>query len=211
MTGFVLQDASGVLWSVTMDGAGGFAAPVVVVGFPRSIIVLNDQFGHSWQIVVSTGGVLSTTAFSIPNCGTPKILMAAANSTYWYVSVDNTGAFIIVPAANITPDPVLGTLYPKSVGYPQFTQPGGPGTQTFPAQQTGGSGQTWIEGIPNEIGSGMWTLGCGHWFNSLNIVSSTVAGTTAALLLCPLCHFIGAIVIPYSLIQDPIANPIIFP
>ncbi len=193
-----------------MDGAGGFLPPAVVTNLPPSIVVLNDYTGASWQIAVSSLGVLSTQPFLIKNCGILKILMAAANSTYWYVSVGATGLLVVSPATNVTPDPTLGTLYPKSVGYPQFTQPGGPGTQTFPAQQSGGSGMTWIDGIPNEIGQGLFTAACGHWFNSWDIVSCTVAGVPAALILCPVCHIIQQVVIPYSLIQDPIASPIIF-
>lgn len=193
-----------------MGGAGTFNAPVQITGFPSAIVVLNDKSGHSWKFSVTTGGVLSLTSFSIPNCGVPSVLFAASNSTYWNVATSTAGAFVITAATQVPADPQLGTLYPPAAGYPKYSQPGGPGTPTIPQPQNGGNGMTWVNGIPFEVGSGMFTAGCNDWFNSWDIASCQIAGVTAALILCPVCHYLQQIIIPYLLIQDPIANPIIF-
>jgi hypothetical protein len=80
----------------------------------------------------------------------------------------------------------LGTLYksPISAGVVRWTQPGGPGTLVFPQQQ------------PGEM-IALFSFGCGHWFNNLEVVQeSDGAGGEVAYLICPLCSYIQRAIDP---------------
>ncbi len=92
---------------------------------------------------------------------------------------------------------ILGALYPDSTDvYPVFTQPGGPGTQTFPAQPIGER-------------MGLFNAGCGHWFDAWLVTRSsfldpdTHTVMSVALVLCPLCQFLQQQIIPYERIYGP--------
>jgi hypothetical protein len=102
-------------------------------------------------------------------------------------------------------DPVLGGLYKQPrEGYPVFTQPGGPGTPTVPAQPPIQEVNT--PTIPPYVGPpqeklGRFFPGCGHSIMSFEIVLDSIAGSPAALVLCPLCSFIQNIYQPPSLLD----------
>lgn len=91
--------------------------------------------------------------------------------------------------------PVVGEIFDPQDYNPKFTQPGGPGTAVFPAQQTG------------EL-VGMWFSGCGHSFNAWMVDCVAVAGVPTAVIMCPVCRFCQRLITPFSSIYDP-ANEII--
>jgi hypothetical protein len=63
-------------------------------------------------------------------------------------------------------------------GYPQFTQPGGPGTVALPQQAI------------NEL-NGMFRAGCGHSFNSwLILTQSDPVQGVVKLVCCPVCTYV---------------------
>lgn len=94
-------------------------------------------------------------------------------------------------------DPQVGQLWPLGDDYPTPVQPGGPGTV--------------VTSPPQDIGEkiGMWTTGCGHFFNNWAIYKVAVGGVPSALVCCPLCGYISRIITPYDLINTD-ANAIIF-
>jgi hypothetical protein len=108
-------------------------------------------------------------------------------------------------------DPVLGQLLPEP--YQPFPkQPGGIGTPvTDPVQK------------PDEK-TGMFTAGCGHWFNNYNIQQSSIASGSAPygsgnygdngygvsgsrvavkLACCPLCGYVQQILPVATFDNDP--------
>ena len=97
--------------------------------------------------------------------------------------------------------PAIGTLYtPFEPGnLPSYwSQPGGPGTQVFPAQH------------PGQL-SAQYILGCGHASNILRIweVYDSDTKQQAALVCCAACGYIQQIIEPYSQFQNYIQNPIV--
>jgi hypothetical protein len=83
--------------------------------------------------------------------------------------------------------PVVGAIWNPPSYLPPFTQPGGIGTATFPAQQTG------------EL-VGQWTAGCGHSFQVWNVASVTIAGVQTAVVQCPYCSYVQELISPYDAI-----------
>jgi hypothetical protein len=88
---------------------------------------------------------------------------------------------------------ILGALYPDSTDvYPVFTQPGGPGTQAFPAQPIGER-------------MGLFSSSCLHWFNAWRVQFTSYVDNEdvihqIALVQCPLCGNLQQIIDPASAI-----------
>lgn len=87
-------------------------------------------------------------------------------------------------------DPQIGQLFPED--YQPFPkQPGGQGTPvTDPVQQV-------------DEKCGMFTGGCGHWFNSWCIRQGSVGGVPMKLTCCPLCGYLQAILPVAKFDGDP--------
>lgn len=105
-------------------------------------------------------------------------------------------------------DPIVGTIFrsPNSP-YPAFTQPGGPGTATLPAQPP----QPYenVEGLPPNVvpipyqeQAARFNPGCGHAIQSWEIKCAGVGGVPSAILCCPRCGWVQAIYTPYASIFD---------
>lgn len=116
----------------------------------------------------------------------------------------------MVPCDEYTP----GMIYKKREGYPKAQQPGGPGTAvTAPFQPAAASPPVenptaptvpFYVGLPNEK-LGRFFAGCGHSFNSWEVVIDTVCGQPqqpCALTLCPLCGYIENIYSPASVLLN---------
>jgi hypothetical protein len=85
--------------------------------------------------------------------------------------------------------PVVGEIFNPSTYIPPFTQPGGPGTAVFPAQDTGQL-------------VGQWTAGCQHSFQCWQIYSCAINGVQAAIVCCPVCNYCQQIITPYNAIYS---------
>jgi len=85
--------------------------------------------------------------------------------------------------------PQIGTLYknPVQSGITVWVQPGGPGTLVYPQQSQGQK-------------SALYSLGCGHWVNTLEVFEEydPDTGIQVALLCCPACSYIQQIISPYE-------------
>jgi hypothetical protein len=109
--------------------------------------------------------------------------------------------------------PAIGSLAVANYGGVQWSQPGGVGTQVFPAEQTGPFtaypvvGQLWAEN------SGLWQFGCQHSVNMPLILKAydPVNEVEVALICCVMCSFLQRIISPYSAIRDPMQFPIVIP
>ena len=96
-------------------------------------------------------------------------------------------------------DFAIGALYPPPKGIGQiWSQPGGIGTQVFPAQPTGNSDILSIE--PYSALTGTFMFGCGHSCNMVYTVREidVTDNTPVALLLCAQCGFCQRIIKPWS-------------
>lgn len=92
----------------------------------------------------------------------------------------------------------IGALYiPGGLpGY--FTQPGGVGTQVFPAQVQASSDYLSIK--PFSELSGVYFFGCQHSANEVMVFRDIHPDTkeSVALLCCPLCSYLQRTITPYE-------------
>jgi hypothetical protein len=96
--------------------------------------------------------------------------------------------------------PAVGTFYlnPVRSGVRVWTQPGGPGTQVFPAQ-------------PQGEHAALYALICAHWINCLEVFEQydPVTKQQAAILCCPMCSTVQRIIIPYANYENYQVTPIV--
>lgn len=108
---------------------------------------------------------------------------------------------------------VVGELYGGGLvnGLPFWSQPGGIGTQVFPAQpsQFPLNFQGYYQ-VPMTYPS-LYVAGCLHAFNCYAVfeVYDPVLAEQVALICCPACQFIQAIIAPYSNYQNYEITPIL--
>ena len=108
--------------------------------------------------------------------------------------------------------PSIGSLYYPRWNNIAWNQPV-PGGTVYPQQNDGPFGYP-VAGINmQEQGSGLWTGGCGHWYDCATIWKDVndFTNTNVAIIGCPLCSYVFKIIEPYSAIEDPIAYAIIIP
>lgn len=100
----------------------------------------------------------------------------------------------------------VGALYNSQNNGVNWSQPGGPGTQVFPAQQVGGSYESTTPF--NEL-TGMQIAGCGHSQNEpmLQQEYDEVGGELVILVCCSLCSYIQY-ALPVAQILSTVYNPV---
>lgn len=96
-----------------------------------------------------------------------------------------------------------------------WTQPGGKGTQVFPAQANNAPMTSFpVPGqVINEVGMSLWIFGCGHGADEPRIFRDFDSGTglSCAIVACPICTYIMRLIEPYETYTNPITNPIVIP
>lgn len=203
----LIEPTTGAYWTLFVDEGGNMHTIQGAIE-PYVFVILHGGDGFDYLLMADVNG--RPVGVPVETRGVPYFLLRDSDcEAVWKIEM-LTSDQLKISFVDFVETFQIGELYPHAEGYPQFAQPGGIGTQTFPQQQNGGTGMVWINGVPNEIGQGMWTAGCGHWFNSWEIISVTGCCSPVALICCPLCRFIQQIITPYIAIQDPVSNPIIF-
>ena len=107
----------------------------------------------------------------------------------------------------------VGQLYKGFLqnGLPFWSQPGGPGTQVFPALPTQFPSQNM--GYPQVVMAypSLYVWGCLHPTNTAEIfeVYDPYIGEQVALVCCPLCSYIQQIIVPYSAYSNYEDTPIV--
>lgn len=100
----------------------------------------------------------------------------------------------------------IGTMYVRPNG-PNglFRQPGGPGTQVFPAQATG---VDYFSTHPFSELSGSMVAGCGHYQNSPMLQQEYDEDTNSLvmLIMCEICTFIQY-TLPVEAALSTVQNP----
>jgi hypothetical protein len=92
----------------------------------------------------------------------------------------------------------IGALYPAGgLNGIAWQQPGGVGTQVFPAQQTGSD---YFSVKPFSELSGVFAVGCGHFCNYPLIQQEWdyETNSSVALIQCPLCGFVSYTLEPFE-------------
>src|ERR1700690_4054612 len=92
--------------------------------------------------------------------------------------------------------PVVGEIWNPPGYLPPFTQPGGPGTATFPQQTSA------------EL-TAQWVASCGHAFQCWLVASCSINGVQTAVIQCPYCSYVQQLISPYDAIYTW-PNEIIF-
>lgn len=108
--------------------------------------------------------------------------------------------------------PKVGTLYSPygdaipGTGTPLYTQPNGPGTPVVPQPYDSAAGQF----EPPLLSIGMYSFGCGHFFNCPAVWKEfdVITEKDKALICCPVCTYIQEIE-DYDTYQDYIQTPIV--
>jgi hypothetical protein len=185
---YFLIDEIGGIWNLTVTNTGliQMIFTTTTTTSPVLFLIVQDVIiAMNWQISVISSGNLRITG--IAPAPAPRFLgLRSPNGSLYRLTIAN-GSFLttLQPVSN-QPVPAVGTIYPPAVTFlPKFTQPGGPGTATFPQQD------------PGEM-LGLFVAGCGHWFNNWNVLSATVNCDQVAVMCCPLCGYCQRIIDPYS-------------
>ena len=192
MANFILQDTNGSYWQTSVDFAGNLIETEVSSG-PVSLIVLQALNQSLWQLVVSVFGVISPVAYNLAGAtGASHVLILTADQAYQYqlsVSIppDNGPQLQTLLDPSWEAGTPKGALLQPNDAYPPFQQPGGTGAATFPQQQIGEK-------------LGMFTAGCGHFFNNWMVLNRAFLGQFSAYICCPICGYVQNIVTPQSLI-----------
>ena len=114
----------------------------------------------------------------------------------------------------------IGTLYDPHFNNIAWSQPGGPGTQVFPAQANNQPYTFYpVMGITlNEVGQSLWLFAfCGHGGDVVRVFKDydPTTGMSAAVICCCVCSTVQRLVEPYEdaiiSIEMPIKYPILIP
>jgi hypothetical protein len=101
----------------------------------------------------------------------------------------------------------VGALYPPGgLNNIAWQQPGGVGTQVFPAQQTS---VDYFAVTPFSELTGVFSSPCGH-FENYPLIQQEFdyeTGSSVALVCCPLCGYVVYTIEPFELALNPVANP----
>lgn len=108
--------------------------------------------------------------------------------------------------------PPLGAFYIQNYNGIHWTQPGGPGTKVFPAQNDGPflayptPGQ-WI----SEVGEALWHSPCQHGFDVFMVFRDfdSATGKSVAVVACPICSLVLHYISPYEEWTNPNSYPIL--
>lgn len=206
----LINDTAGQSWSLSAEVNGEIAinfnsnapvAPLLIADYagPSTIYELKYVVGSGLGLFLSSGtNVPLQLALDTPSASSKFLLQVVQG-------------ILVVVAGGLSAPVVIGQLYtgPGQYGdgshpYPTPVQPGGIGTPvTSPAQAQGLVGPNKPDSLfPfNEI-TGRYRAGCGHSFNSYEIIKIFQCNTQVALVVCPLCRFIQNIYNPYSLVEQ---------
>lgn len=114
----------------------------------------------------------------------------------------------------------VGTLYNPTWNNIAWSQPGGKGTQVFPAQKRNSPFTAYpVPGqVIDEVGMSLWPVwGCGHGTDVARIFKDfdTDTQTQCAAVCCAVCSYVQYLISPYENTTSSIASwtqfPIIIP
>lgn len=108
----------------------------------------------------------------------------------------------------------VGVMYYGGLknGQPFYTQPGGPGTQVFPAQPNGQPWPDWPAAGEMVYSFGAWWIPfCLHFVDFWDVIREYDYdnSTSVALITCPVCNIVQAVYTPFEAWLNPIEHSII--
>ena len=203
-------------WNLACSNGGQQIITTMVSGQSAvPYILVNDIAPYSkqtWQFLivpnpspypnVSPGDIyIIPVAYS--SSAAVQIMFNSPDGNLWWLQIDN-GGLVLNPGTAGSCLPVVGTLLYPNWNNIAWEQPLGAGTTVYPQQQVNTPftqfpvpGQTWAE-------IGLWTAGCGHWFNDFMIFRGYNICTqqSAALQTCSVCTFLIRTYSPYEIIFE---------
>ena len=111
-----------------------------------------------------------------------------------------------MPLANL---PAVGTLYNPHLNGIKWSQPGGPRTQVFPAQQNGPFLNYPVPGQTFSETSGLFVAGCGHWIDAPRLFfdHDNMLGIDVVAVCCAVCSYVQYYT-PRAQYFDLVNNPV---
>lgn len=107
----------------------------------------------------------------------------------------------------MTNDWTIGLQYNKKWNNVNWSQPGGIGTVVLPGPQNGPWANYPVGGAFFIELTGLWTAGCGHWFDAPAIQQDFDYTTNreVALVMCPVCSYVQYFIEPFfdAVYSDP--------
>jgi hypothetical protein len=204
------------IYQLVVSSSGVPSFTLVTSGSPVLNAYLLQDLNNpavTWAVTVASDGVSIQITGASGLVTTKYINLTAPNQTVWALAVNGGTPVTLQRQQSIQFQPIIGTMFnydtadpPPVLGIyggwlPLYSQPGGPGTPTFPQQQNGAPiDPRNITGIPQEIGNAMFVFGCGHWTNHPEIIFANSNCGQAAIVRCPLCQYVNKIIVPASAI-----------
>ena len=218
-----IVDASGNQWQISVGNGG-----VPIISTPTSgqqaqpYVNLNDvgQPNTTWQFTIvpnpspyplAQPGDIYITQIPYQPMASRYITVNSPDGNVWWIEVLN-GDLATIPGTALC-YPAVGSLYIQNYNGIAWSQPGGIGTTVYPQQNTGSFGYPGNQILMQEPGQGLWTAGCGHWYDCLQVFKDIDVCTNQniALFCCPLCSYIIRAVEPFDSIYDPVSSYILIP
>lgn len=109
-------------------------------------------------------------------------------------------------------DWTVGVQYDPSFNNVQWSQPGGPGTQVFPAQVSGGFDLLSTKEFNSR--TGQYIFGCQHSGNYCFVVKALdeVSGQDVALICCCQCSYVNRYIIDFqTAMTNSLIDGILYP
>lgn len=103
----------------------------------------------------------------------------------------------------------IGALYPPGgLNNVKWSQPGGVGTQVFPAQQTS---VDLLDITPFSELTGLMSAGCSHYFDEPLVQREFdyTENSSVALVCCPLCGYVQTAIEPFEAALSTVSYPML--
>ena len=94
----ILQDSGNNFWSITVDDSGLLHSTQVGAGVVTPVLVNDPSNATTWQIGITTGGLLTTTSVSLSLNPTFILLISATRNTAWNFQVTSQGLITTSPS-----------------------------------------------------------------------------------------------------------------
>jgi len=95
---FLLQDSGGGFWSITVDDSGLLHSTKVSGGTLAPVLINDPSNATTWQIGITTGGLLTTMGISFSVNSTFILLISPTRNTAWNFQVTSAGLISTSPA-----------------------------------------------------------------------------------------------------------------
>jgi hypothetical protein len=216
-----LIDPNGQQWQLAASDLTGTWTTTPVspqVGAVNSILLADTVTTKRWRLTVvpnpppagyQTGDLRIDASSS--STSKSRIIVNSPLGAYFAITVASN----LINTTRITcPSFQVGALYIPNYQGIGWQQIGGIGGKVLP---TLGDGPFTAYPVPGQwygpSGQALWLSGCGHGYDTIQVFRDwdATCQISAALLCCPDCSYINAVIEPYEEIYNYISMPILIP